>query len=125
MISNISTIQNKVAGICSQNGPATSCTFAGALEELGAAGKQLLAADAEEVVLVLIDRRQVVAEAAAVAAAHLLHLVMRLLLQLPLSAVLVAVVVTSHSHGALLHRDNRGDVPRLLLHPRPQRRRAS
>lgn len=39
------------------------------------------------------------------AAAHLPHIVM--LLQLLLGAVLVAMVATSHSRGALLHREKR------------------
>ena len=89
-------------------------TFPGAFEQLGAASEQLLAADAQEVVLLL--QRDVVADAAAVA----LQLAVLLLRRaLPL------VVPSAAAHRALLHRDHRRDVPHLLQSPRLQRRRAS
>lgn len=98
-------------------------TFPGAFEELGAASKQLLAADAEEAVLLL---QREVADAAAVA----IHLAVQLLLLLGRAVLLVLVVVVASSSSAdraraLLHRDHRRDVPHLLESPRLQRRRAS
>ena len=88
-------------------------TFPGAFEQLGAASEQLLAADAQEVVLLL--EGDVVADAAAVA----LQLAVLLLRRA------VLLVVPSATHRALLHRDHRRDVPHFLQSPRLQRRRAS
>ena len=89
-------------------------TFPGAFEQLGAASEQLLAADAQEVVLLL--EGDVVADAAAVA----LQLAVLLL-----QCAVPLVVPSAAAHRALLHRDHRRDVPHLLQSPRLQRRRAS
>jgi hypothetical protein len=98
-----------------------SVTFPGAFEEFGAASKQLLAADAKEAVLLL---QREVADAAAVA----IHLAVQLLLGRAVLLVVLVVVASSSSADrarALLHRDNRRDVPHLLESPRLQRRGAS